>query len=140
MNDKIFLDTNLIVYAYDNSAGEKHVQAKNILIDLWESGYGVISVQVLKEFYVTVTQKIPKPLNVDAAAKIINDFLSWEVVVNDGSSILNAISIQQKYRLSFWDSLIIAAAWESRCSYIYTEDLNSGQKIKDLEIKNPFVH
>jgi predicted nucleic acid-binding protein len=139
MSDKIFLDTNVIVYAYDKSAGEKHIKAKKILIDLWESGFGVISIQVLKEFYVTVTQKIPNVLKTEVAEEIISDFLSWEVVVNDGYNILEAISIQRRYRFSFWDSLIIAAAQESGCSLLYTEDLSSGQKIKDLQIKNPFT-
>lgn len=139
MSDKIFLDTNVIVYAYDKSAGEKHNKAKKILIDLWESGFGVISIQVLKEFYVTVTQKIPNVLKTEVAEEIISDFLRWEVVVNDGYNILEAISIQRRYRFSFWDSLIIAAAQESGCSLLYTEDLSSGQKIKDLQIKNPFT-
>jgi predicted nucleic acid-binding protein len=139
MSDKIFLDTNVIVYAYDKSAGEKHIKAKKILIDLWESGFGVISIQVLKEFYVTVTQKIPNVLKTEVVEEIISDFLSWEVVVNDGYNILEAISIQRRYRFSFWDSLIIAAAKESSCSLLYTEDLTSGQKINDLQIKNPFT-
>ncbi|MCK4762415.1 MAG: PIN domain-containing protein [Candidatus Aminicenantes bacterium] len=138
MSDKIFLDTNVIVYAYDKSAGVKHTRAKEILIDLWESGFGVISIQVLKEFYVTVTQKIPNKLDSESAAEIIGDFLSWEVVVNDGYDILEAISIQKKHRLSFWDSLIISAAQQSGCSLLYTEDLNPGQKIRNLQIRNPF--
>jgi len=139
MRDRVFLDTNVIVYAYDKSAGKKHIQAKEILIDLWKSGYGVISIQVLKEFYVTVTRKIPNTLDIDTAETIIDDFLSWEVVVNDGHNLLEAISIQRRYRFSFWDALIIAAAQESGCSLLYSEDLSSGQKIKNLQIKNPFA-
>ena len=139
MRDKIFLDTNIIVYAYDKSAGEKHIQAKKILMDLWESGYGVISIQVLKEFYMTVTQKIPNKMEKESASEIISDFLNWEVVINDGQSILEAISIQQKYVLSFWDALVVEAALESGCSFLYTEDLNAGQKIKSIQIKNPFI-
>jgi predicted nucleic acid-binding protein len=139
MKDRVFLDTNVIVYAYDKSAGEKHIQAKKILIDLWKTGFGVISIQVLKEFYVTVTRKIPNTLDIETAETIINDFLSWEVVVNDGHNLLKAISIQRKYRFSFWDALIIAAAQESGCSLLYSEDLSSGQKIKSLQIKNPFA-
>jgi predicted nucleic acid-binding protein len=139
MKDKIFLDTNVIVYAYDKSAGEKHIQAKKILADLWESQHGVISTQVLKEFYVTVTQKISTALDKKTASGIIADFLNWEVVVNDGHSILTAISIQQKYCLSFWDALIINSAQESGCAFLYSEDLNSGQKLKNLQIRNPFI-
>ena len=139
MRDKIFLDTNVMVYAYDKSAGEKHIKAREILMELWESGYGVISIQVLKEFYVTTTQKIPNKLGIEIVSEIISDFLNWEVVVNDGEGILEAISLQQRYNLSFWDALIVEAALESGCSFLYSEDLNPGQKIRGVQLKNPFT-
>jgi len=91
--DKTFLDTNVIIYAYDASAGRKHEIAKQIVMDLWASGLGVVSTQVLQEFFVNVTRKIPKPLDVTLAKDIVADFLKWTVVVNDGESILGAIEI-----------------------------------------------
>ena len=81
-DDKTFVDTNIIIYAYDVTAGKKHNVAENILADLWNSGLGVISTQVLQEFFVNVVQKIPKPIDKKQAKEIIRDFLKWHVVVN----------------------------------------------------------
>jgi len=139
MSDKKFVDTNVIVYAYDSSAGRKHQIARELLLELWDSGEGVISTQVLQEFFVTVTHKIANPLSPIVAVDIISDFLTWEVIVNDGRDILKAVSIHQKERLSFWDSLIVAAAQKAVCFMLFSEDLNPGQEIDDLIIKNPFA-
>ncbi len=135
--DKVFLDTNVIVYAYDKSAGEKHRIASDIMIELWKSGHGVISTQVLQEFFVVTTRKIPKPLKVNLAKEIINDLLAWDVVTNDGESILSAIDIHLKHKYSFWDSMIIDAALKGGASVMYSEDLSDGQ-INSVTIKNPF--
>ena len=108
-------------------------------MELWDSGEGVISTQVLQEFFVTVTRKIANPLSPIVTVDIISDFLTWEVIVNDGRDILKAVSIHQKERLSFWDSLIVAAAQKAGCFMLFSEDLNPGQEIDDLIIKNPFA-
>jgi predicted nucleic acid-binding protein len=136
--DKIFLDTNVIVYAYDKSAGEKHRIAADIMIKLWESGSGIVSTQVLQEFFVIVTRKIPKPLKANVAREIINDLLKWEVVINDSESILSAIDIHLKYKYSFWDSMIIDAALKGGATKLYSEDLSDRQQINGLIIRNPF--
>jgi predicted nucleic acid-binding protein len=133
------MDTNIIVYAYDSSAGKKHQTARDLLMECWDSGQGVISTQVLQEFFVTVTHKIPKPLAPSVAADIVSDFLTWDVVVNDGKDILQAISILQKMRLSFWDSLIISAAKKADCDVLLSEDLNPDQVVDGMIIKNPFL-
>jgi predicted nucleic acid-binding protein len=135
---KIFLDTNAIVYAYDTSAGEKHRTAAGVMAELWDSGLGLISTQVLQEFYVTVTGKIPRPLDPGSAGEIISDLLKWDTVVNDGETILDAISLQSEHGYSFWDSMIIAAAVKGGAKHLYTEDLNDGQVIRGVEIRNPF--
>ena len=137
--DKVFLDTNILVYAYDVSSGIKHDVARNIVADLWNLRTGTLSIQVLQEFFISVTKKIPKPLDIKITRDIIRDFLLWEVVENDGELMLAAIDIQIKYRYTFWDSLIIAAAIESGASVLLTEDLKHGQTIEDIMIKNPFV-
>ena len=137
--DKIFLDTNILVYAYDVSSGKKHDIAKNIVADLWNLRAGVLSIQVLQEFFITVTKKIPKPLDIKTARDIIRDFLLWEVADNDGELMLAAMDVQMKYQYAFWDSLIIAAAIKSGASILLTEDLNNGQIIEDVVIKNPFA-
>ncbi len=136
---RTFLDTNILIYAYDISAGDKHQKARDLLADLWGSGLGMVSTQVLQEFYVTVTRKIPKPINLATARQIIADFLTWDVVVNDGDSILKAIDVQEKHGFSFWDSMVIAAASIGGASILLTEDLSDGQKIGGVEIRNPFV-
>lgn len=137
--DKVFLDTNILVYAYDISSGSKHDVARNIVADLWNFRTGVLSIQVLQELFVTVTKKIPKPLDVKTTRDIVRDFLLWEVVDIDGELMMAAMDVQMKYHYAFWDSLIIAAAIKSGASILMTEDLNNGRIIEGVLIKNPFV-
>ena len=137
--DKVFLDTNIIIYAYDLTAGEKHKIAKKIVLDLWNSGLGIISTQVLQEFFVIATQKIPKSLDIKIAKEIMRDLLKWNVVANDGESILEAVNILLRYHYSFWDSMIIEAAVKSGAGMLLTEDLSDGQIISGVTIKNPFA-
>src|SRR5450759_4266674 len=137
--DKVFLDTNILVYAYDISSGSKHDVARNIVADLWNFRTGVLSIQVLQELFVTVTKKIPKPLDVKTTRDIVRDFLLWEVVDNDGELMMAAMDVQMKYYYAFWDSLISAAAIKSGASILMTEDLNNGRIIEGVLIKNPFV-
>ncbi|MCL5292713.1 MAG: PIN domain-containing protein [Actinobacteria bacterium] len=136
---KTFLDTNIIIYAYDSSAGEKHETAKDILVDLWNSDQGLLSTQVLQEFFVSVTKKIKRPLDIKIAKEIVDDLLKWDVVVNDGKAILGAIDIQLRYRYSFWDSMIIQAAQTGGALLLLSEDLSDNQTIDGVEIKNPFA-
>ena len=134
---KMFIDTNILIYAFDVSAGKKHQVASHILSDLWNSGLGVLSTQVLQEFYVNVVQKIQKPIDQKMAKEIIRDLLKWHVVVNNGDSILDAIDIAEKYGYSFWDSLIIEAALAGGVSVLLSEDLQHGQVISGVTIRNP---
>ena len=138
MKDKVFLDTNVIVYAHDRSSGEKHAVAKAIMEYLWETSKGVTSVQVLQEFFVCVTKKIEKPLLLKNARAILEYLSSWDVVVNDKYITLKAIDLQERYRFFFWDSLVIQAAIQSQSRLLFSEDLRSGQVIKGLKIINPF--
>jgi predicted nucleic acid-binding protein len=137
--DKVFLDTNILVYAYDVSSGRKHDIARNIVADLWNLRTGALSIQVLQELFINVTKKIPNPLDIKTARDIVRDFLLWEVADNDGDLMLTAMDVQIKYHYAFWDSLIIAAAIKSGAAILLTEDLNNGQIIEDVVIKNPFV-
>ncbi|MGB6867934.1 MAG: PIN domain-containing protein [Candidatus Aminicenantaceae bacterium] len=139
MKDKVFLDTNIIVYAHDRSSREKHAVAREIMDFLWESRKGVISVQVLQEFFVCVTKKIVKPLHLKNARTILEYLLNWDVVVNDKYVTLKAIDLQEKYQFSFWDSLVIQAAIQGKARILFSEDLPDGQVVKDLKILNPFT-
>jgi predicted nucleic acid-binding protein len=136
--DKTFVDTNVLVYAYDTSAGLKRLKAQETIAGLWETGLGVVSTQVLQEFFVTVTRKIPKAVDVAAARDIVNDLLTWEIVMVDGSMILKAIDLQRDHGYPFWDSLIIAAADNAGCAVLLSEDLAAGQNLGGIEIRNPF--
>ena len=136
---KVFLDANVLVYAHDVSAGGKHEVARAAVGELWVAGTGVVSSQVLQEWFVIVTRKIPKPLDASAARRIVADLLSWEVIVNDGTSILAAIDIHQRFGFSFWDSLILQAALRAGATRLLSEDFTHGQKVDGLRIENPFV-
>jgi len=136
--DRLFVDTNVLVYAYDETADKKHEQAKEIVQNLWETRNGVLSMQVLQEFFITVTRKIPKPADINTAADIVRDYLQWRVVILRGQSIVSAIDIQQRYLLSFWDALILQAAVEGDAACLLTEDLAHGANLCEVEIINPF--
>ena len=135
---KVFLDTNVLIYAHDTSAGRKHDLARETVLELWNQSNGLLSTQVLQEFFVTITRKIPTPLKLRDGRKIIEDLLSWDVVVNDGRAILAAIDIQDRYRYSFWDALIVHAAIQGGATVLLSEDLSDSQTIHGVTIKNPF--
>ena len=136
--DRIFVDTNILVYAYDRSAGEKYKKAVGIMENLWDSYNGIISSQVLQEFFVCVTKKIVKPLDAFTTREIVKDLLKWKTIIVDGGIILDAIDIHSQYRYSFWDSVIIASAIEGGAGIILSEDFSDKQVIKGIVIKNPF--
>jgi predicted nucleic acid-binding protein len=133
-----FVDTNVLVYAEDRDAGDKHGRARDLVKELWNRRDGVLSVQVLQEFFVTVTRKVRRPLSAAKALDIVREYLTWTVVNNTGSLLVEAIELQQKARLSFWDALVVQAALETGCEQLYSEDLNHGQRIGTLTIVNPF--
>jgi predicted nucleic acid-binding protein len=135
---KVFVDTNVIVYAYDKAAGEKHRVAVNIMKDLWRSGLGTISTQILQEFFVTLTKKIPLPLEISVVRETIRRLARWDVVLIDPDTIINATELQERYKYSFWDSLIIAAAAAGGATTILSEDLADSQTIQGITIRDPF--
>jgi predicted nucleic acid-binding protein len=139
MKDKVFLDTNILIYAHDIDAGKKHDVALSILKTIWEEETGIISTQVIQEFYINVTRKIPNPITPVQARGIILNYFSWQVETVEPHTILSASEIEEKYVLSFWDSLIIATASQSEAVKILTEDLNHGQTIEGVLIENPFL-
>ncbi|GAB4243422.1 MAG: PIN domain-containing protein [Deltaproteobacteria bacterium] len=138
--DKVFLDTNLLLYAYDAGSLVKHSVAARILEDLWKSGNGILSTQVLQEFFVNVTKKIPKPLSVTVGKEIVEDFLKWKIVSVEGRTILRAIDLHEKHNYAFRDSLVIQSAIEGGARWLLSEDLRDGQRIGELTIRNPFLH
>jgi predicted nucleic acid-binding protein len=137
MSGKTFIDTNVLIYAHDVDAKDKHQIAREVLLELWEHRTGVLSTQVLHEFYVNVTRKISTPLSRQSARVIVNQYLVW-CVENSASEITAAFRIEDETRISFWDALIIAAALKAGAERILSEDLNSGQSVSGIRIENPF--
>jgi predicted nucleic acid-binding protein len=137
-NNRQFVDTNILVYAHDRSAGDKHVRARDLLRGLWQSGEGCLSIQVLQEFYVNVTQKVPNPLTPAVASRLVADLGVWRVHRPGVEDILDAIRLQQRYQLSFWDAMIVASAIRLHCQSIWSEDLNPGQDYGGVRVLNPF--
>lgn len=139
MNAKTFVDTNILIYAHDIDAGRKHRIAAEIIKELWENRLGVLSTQVLQEFYVNVTRKILNPLPSMEARKIIREYFVWQVEENHVNSILKASELEERHKISFWDALIVVAARQANVSKILTEDLNPGQLLEGIFIENPFA-
>jgi len=134
-----FVDANVLVYAFDSSAGDKKTRAEALLARLWESGTGTLSVQVLQEFFVVVTRKVPRPLSVPDASERIREFTAWAVFSPGAHDVLAAIALQQETRLSFWDAMVVHAAVESGCETLWSEDLGEGQTIRGVRIRSPFL-
>ena len=137
MKGKIFIDTNILIYAHDLDAGDKNEISAELMLNLWENRMGIISTQVLQEFYVNVTRKTLNPLSKSKARGVIESYLVWHVELNGIKTILFASEIEERHNLSFWDSLIIAAAYNAKVDKILTEDLNHGQIIEGIQIENP---
>jgi len=133
-----FVDTNILVYAHDDSAGAKRDQARALVEQLWESRDGCLSVQVLQEFFVIVTRKIAKPLGADTAKEIIADLSRWHMHVPAADGVLGAIGIHQRTGISVWDAMIVRSAAEMGCAVLYSEDLNAGQEYSGVLAENPF--
>jgi predicted nucleic acid-binding protein len=132
-----FVDTNILIYAFDRSAGAKHRIAVDLVKRLWTEHRGWISLQVMQEFYVSVTRKLKLPA--DEAASQVRRLRLWRVHRPTVEDILAAIELHQRHSVSFWDGLILRSAQASQCSVLYSEDLSHGQRWGNLEVRNPFV-
>lgn len=133
-----FVDTNVLIYAHDRSAEHKHTRARELTRELWQTGEGCLSIQVLQEFYVNVTQKVAQPLASEVAAQLIADLSVWQVHRPGIEDILDAIRLQERHQVSFWDAMIIASAIQLGCQTIWSEDLNPGQVYDRVTVVNPF--
>jgi predicted nucleic acid-binding protein len=137
MSDKAFVDTNVLVYAVDDSEPKKRDIARSVLAS---GSYGelVLSTQVLSEFYVTVTRKLAQPVS-DAQAAEALDWLSLNPTMSvDAMLVKSAVEISRSAQLSYWDGLVVAAAASAGCECLLTEDLNDGQEIGSVRVENPF--
>jgi predicted nucleic acid-binding protein len=137
MSDKFFVDTNVMVYAHDRSAGVKHTRALAILESLWDSGQGVLSTQVLQELCMNLRRRTNPPLPVDETRRLLQDYLSWEIIVNTPESVLQALDLKVRYKISFWDALILHAAESAGAAVLYSEDFSDGQTYGSVRAVNP---
>ncbi len=139
MTARLLVDTNVLVYAYDSADAARQERAFAILDELATSGRGVLSVQVLAEFFVAVTRKIAVPLDVASARKSVENYLrSWPVLELTGFIVLEAIRGVQEYRFSYWDAQIWATAKLNQISVVLSEDFASGSSIEGVTFVNPF--
>lgn len=136
---RVFVDTNILVYAHDRSAGQKHDRARSALNTLWTSGGGCLSIQVLQEFYVDITRKVPRPLDPRQAAEVIADLANWNMHSPTAQDMLDAIRLQQRFDVSFWDAMILTSAQVLGCPVVWSEDMNDGQRFGDLQVRNPLT-
>ncbi len=137
MSDKAFVDTNILIYAHDVDAKAKHEVAKSVLRDLWSQRTGVLSMQVLQEFYVNVTRKIATPLPKDKARLVVSSYSLW-CMETTPAEIAAAFRIEDESRIGFWDALIVASAAKAGTARILSEDLNAQQVIAGIRVENPF--
>ena len=136
MRDKrVFVDTNILVYAHDKDAGAKRHAASRCVADLWNrSAPPSVSIQVLQELYVNLIRKKVAPAT---AREVVCDYLQWNVVPNDSPLLLEAIQLSQRWGVSFWDAAIIAAARRAGADVLWSEDLNEGQDYDGVKVVNP---
>jgi predicted nucleic acid-binding protein len=139
MSDRYFVDTNILMYAHDKSTGRKHARAKALIDELWLHRSGVISTQVLQELAVNLRRKAGRPLDARATREVVADYLTWQVVVNTAESVLGALELEERYRISFWDALVIHAAQAAGAEVLYSEDLADGQDYGGVTVVNPLV-
>lgn len=132
------MDTNVLLYAFDTSAGQKRERALALVADLWRTGNGCVSVQVLQEFYVNATRKLSAPLPLEMAKRIVASLARWEVHAPTAEDVLRAIDLQQGHKLSFWDAMIVGSAGKLGCRVLYSEDLNAGQVVAGVRVVDPF--
>ncbi|MEW6417359.1 MAG: PIN domain-containing protein [Nitrospirota bacterium] len=140
MPDRL-IDTNILVYAYDISEGEKHSTSKNLIKQIWEEGGGVVCLQNLMEFFVIITDKVENPISVTEAKTLIEDFLksdNWRIIDRDADTFLNAVDLVSEHKIHLWDAVIAACMKENDITEIVTENKKDFEKVPDIKITVPF--
>lgn len=139
MSDRVFVDTNVLVYCRDASEPEKQALAQGWMAALWEKRAGCLSFQVLEEYYVTVTAKLDPGLDREAARRDVRALLAWQPLTTEGRIMEEAWRLQDRYQFSWWDALIVAAAQASGCRYLLSEDFQEGLEVEKLQLISPFL-
>ena len=134
------MDSKVIVYTHDRhpKAAVEQAKAQDLLERLWTEGHGCVSVQVLQECFVTVTRKLARPLDANEAYALLEDLAAWRVHAPNAEDVLAAVRLHRQHMSSLWDALIIQSASALGCVTLWTQDLNDGQVIAGVRVKNPF--
>jgi predicted nucleic acid-binding protein len=141
MSDRVFLDTNIFVYAIDSSPSQsdKRDRARGLIREYLENESGVTSIQVFQEFFAASTSKIPSPLSIEEALEFIHYISAFETVIPNLDMVIASIGLHQRHGFSFWDAMIVQSAVVADCTLLLTEDFQHGFQLGPLTIKNPFV-
>jgi predicted nucleic acid-binding protein len=140
MNGRFFLDTNVFVYSFDRSAPAKARRALQLIREAVEARKGIVSYQVVQEFFNVALRRFAKPMALGDAEQYLSTVFRPLIAVHSSQALYGeALLLCHRFSLSWYDSLIVAAAIEGQCSVLYSEDLQSGQCFGDLEIRNPFL-
>ena len=134
-----FVDTNVLVCAYDRSETRKQPVARAQLEALWRERTGALSTQILQEFYVVATRKLPAPMRRTRARRLVTLYAAWPVVQVDVTLILAATELEARHALSFWDALVVEAARRAGATRLLTEDLQPGRRLAGVMIEDPFA-
>jgi predicted nucleic acid-binding protein len=137
MSGIAFVDSNVLIYAHDRDAGSKRELARALCSQLWTEHAGVLSVQVLQEFFVTVTRKLKTPIARAQAREVVRAYAPWVISPTTPETVLRATELSEAAGIDFWDALIVAAAEQSGAETLYSEDLNDGQLIAGVRVVNP---
>lgn len=138
IDEGAFVDTNVLVYAFDQSDSRKKQTAQKLITELTDRDLLRLSTQVLQELLVTLTRKVKQRCSNQEALAILEFLAVWPIVQIDYPAIKAAVSVSEEARISFWDALVVVAAARSGASILYTEDLNDGQEILSVMVRNPF--
>lgn len=133
-----FFDTNILIYAIDESQGAKNEVAGGLVERHLVEGDGVISVQVLREFY-SACRGLTSPPSDEQAHRMVEYFSTFNTLSEDASMVLGAVHRTREYSLSFWDALIVTAALRAGAGRLLTEDLQHGQVVEGMRVENPFL-
>lgn len=139
MTESIFVDTNVLVYSYDSGHPAKQAVAAEWIARLWREQSGRTSMQVLNELYVTLSRKLPHRMDADEAWEVVHGLMAWIPLPVDRDLLLRAREIERRYPISWWDSLIVAAALLQDCDTLLSEDLQHGMRFGSVTVQNPFV-
>ena len=140
MNDRFFLDTNILVYSFDRVATRKAEQADHLISRAFVTGKGVISYQVVQEFFNVAFRRFPEPMHLEQAEQFLSTVLRPLCVVNSSPALFHkGLRFLDRFRLQWYDALIVAGALEAKCGILYSEDFQTGQRFDDLEVRNPFL-